>query len=376
MGAWTQENDRQLQPFESDDDEEERRAEEFEQAYNLRFEDPAKSNEKLQTHARDLATKYSVRRDETNPRQRKREAEKAAKAAAKQQLREEKARLRKLRVDEVEVKVQKIKEAAGLSSRNLEPEDWQHFVDEDWDDAKWDEEMRKRFGEDYYAGEEINSDADDDQEQRTRKPKKPKFEDDIDIKDIIPEFEDEPEKPDISLSDEELPNAGAPNSKKRKQAKEEKKRDAKRDRRIIEQLVDDQLQLELDHALPRSSKNNSAFRYRETSPKSFGLTSRDILLADDAQLNQFAGLKKLAAYRDPERKRKDQKHLGKKARLRQWRKDTFGNENGMQLSELVPAEPQQSTGLTGEDDEGGVNIVETGKKKKRRGKKQKTAGAA
>jgi protein KRI1 len=51
-------------------------------------------------------------------------------------------------------------------------------------------------------------------------------------------------------------------------------------------------------------------------------------MADDTQLNQFAGLKKLASFREAEKKEKDQKKLGKKARLRQWRKDTFGNEDG------------------------------------------------
>ncbi len=46
----------------------------------------------------------------------------------------------------------------------------------------------------------------------------------------------------------------------------------------------------------------------------------------DAALNEFVGLKKLAAFRDPDRKRKDKKRLGKKARLRQWRRDNFGAE--------------------------------------------------
>ena len=39
-------------------------------------------------------------------------------------------------------------------------------------------------------------------------------------------------------------------------------------------------------------KKTASFRYRDTSPNSFGLSSMDILLADDTQLNQYAGLKK------------------------------------------------------------------------------------
>jgi protein KRI1 len=371
--VWAEQDGRQLQPFESDDEDVEK-ADEYEDAYNMRFEDPTKANEKLHTHARDMASKYSVRRDETNPRQRKRDAERLAKEAAKQQVREEKARLRKLKVEEAEEKVKKIKEAAGLSSKDLKPEDWQRFVNEDWDDDKWDEEMKRQFGEDYYAEQEAQSDSDAEISEN-RKLKKPKFDDDIDIKDIIPDFEED-EKPDFSLSDEELLDVEAPSKKQKKQNKEEKKREAKRDRRIIEQLVEDQMQLDLEHALPESSKSAGGFRYRESSPKSFGLTARDILLADDAQLNQFAGLKKLAAFRDPERKRKDAKHLGKKARLRQWRKDTFGDEDGPRVTEASMNQIQQPTG-DGDEDDGGVNIVTDGKKKRRRkSKKQNSAVAA
>ena len=60
--AWAANESSHLQPFESDDEDEEKRAEEFEEAYNFRFEDPAKSNEKLLSHARVVAEKSSVRR--------------------------------------------------------------------------------------------------------------------------------------------------------------------------------------------------------------------------------------------------------------------------------------------------------------------------
>ncbi|KAJ2967193.1 hypothetical protein NQ176_g9782 [Zarea fungicola] len=57
------------------------------------------------------------------------------------------------------------------------------------------------------------------------------------------------------------------------------------------------------------------------------MTARDILLApSDKVLNEFAGLKKFATFREEEKKRKDRKHLGKKARLRQWRRDVFGQD--------------------------------------------------
>ena len=371
--AWTQTDQRNMQPFESDDEEEDRQAEEYEEAYNMRFEDPAKSNEKLRSHARDLAAKYSVRREEDNPRQKRREVEKTKKEAAKLELREDKARLRKLRIDEVEERVRRIKRAAGLHTKDLKPEDWSRFVDEDWDDEKWEDEMQRRFGEEYYGEEDVESDEHGEVGTK-RKPKKPKFDDDIDIKDIVPDYEDEDERT-FSLSDEDTTRAdeAGPKAAKNKKSKDDKKKEARKERRLIEQLVDDQLQLELDHNMSSSKSKPTGFRYRATSPQSFGLTSRDILMADDSSLNQYAGLKKLAAFRDTDKKRKDQKHLGKKARLWKWRKDVFGNEEGVQTAEVIPLKTDSHEDREADDEDGGVNIVTGGKKKRRRkNKKQKT----
>lgn len=357
--AWAASDTAPLHPFESDDDEEERRAEEFEQAYNLRFEDPDKSNEKLRSHARDIAAKYSVRRDETNPRQKKREIEKEKKEAEKQQRKEEKARLRKLKIEELEEKVLRIKRASGIKTRDIQPEDWSRFVDDDWDDARWEAEMEMRFGDAYYAEQDIESNSE--AETKKRKARKPKFADDIDIKDIVPDFEED-DKADFSLTDDEPP------VKKRRRSQKstaDEKRDARKERRVIEQLVDDQLQMELDASIP-SNRKAPGFRYREASPKSFGLSARDILLADDKALNEFVGLKKLASFRDPEKKRKDVKNLGKKARLRKWRTETFGNEEGLQASNLIPAHTDVEEDRAADEADGELNIRTEGKKKKRR----------
>ena len=87
-------------------------------------------------------------------------------------------------------------------------------------------------------------------------------------------------------------------------------------------------------------------------------------MADDSQLNQFVGLKKLAAFRDPERKRRDLKKMGKKARLRQWRKDTFGTEEEPEF--VLP----QAPAVEENDDEMKVDIREGGSRKKRKRSKK------
>ncbi|KAK8153768.1 KRI1-like family C-terminal-domain-containing protein [Phyllosticta citrichinensis] len=388
--AWTSDNPN-FKPLESDDEDEDRR-EQFEFAYNMRFEDPETANEKLKTYARDAVANQSVRREDKSGRKKQREKEREKKEAQKSQRDEEKARLRKLKIDEMEEKVQKIKEAAGLSSKEFKMDEWADVLDADWDDGKWEEVMRKKFGEDYYdENEEGALSEDEDVQKKSKKPKKPKWDDDIDIKDIVSEFEDE-EKPKISLSDLEDEEEGGvaipddaeamdideddTSSKKKKSKKQENidaKRDARRERRLIENLVDQNLEVEL--AARQTSKNPNAFRYRETSPTSFGLTARDILLADDTQLNQFAGLKKLAAWREPEKKKKDKKQLGKKARLREWRKEVFGDEEGPKYGFADYVERKYTEkGVRPEEapvKEEGVDIREGGRKKKKRSKKRK-----
>jgi protein KRI1 len=397
--AWVPNQTSRFQPLESDDDEEEARAEAFEAAYNLRFEDPSTANEKLRTHARDVAAKQSVRRDDKSGRRKARDTERTKKEEEKAERQREKNQLRKLKIDEMEDKVKRIRKTAGLSGRGFKLEEWTDVLDADFNDDQWDAEMRNRFGESYYEADEAFVGSESEEEPSTKnmkkKAKKPKWDDDIDIKDLIPDFDDEElTKPEFEVSEEDIDpdaevSAGASDSdapkpkgmkkKDRLAARAEAKKAARRDRRVIESLVDQNL--EVDFALPgassTSSKQPTRFRYRETSPTTFGLTPRDILLASDTQLNSFAGLKKIATFRDAERKKKDRKHLSKKARLRQWRLETFGNEEGPKggfetlVGEEDVHEERKGKGRgeskAGED----TNVNEGGKKRKRKQKKRK-----
>ncbi|PMD36529.1 Krr1-domain-containing protein [Hyaloscypha variabilis F] len=376
--AWVPSDGARFQPLESDDEEEDERAEKFEAAYNLRFEDPKGSNEMLKSYARDVVAAKTVRREEASGRKKQRDAQREKREAEKAEREEERARLRRLKIEEMEEKLQKIKKAAGLRGKTLKDEEWNKFLDDGWDDEQWEAEMTKRFGDDYYAEQEAgsdNSDADSDAGGgKKKKVKKPKWDDDIDIKDLIPEFEEEEEsqkQPAFTLSDseedeyeDEIALKKSKTSKDRQQERQAKKKAARLERKKIEDLVDSKMALDI----PTKSKQSTRFRYRETSPTSFGLTATDILMAPDTSLNQFAGLKKMASFRDPDKKRKDKKHLGKKARLRQWRKETFGNENGPEI--IINTDANE-----GDDGGGGVDIVDGGRKKKKRSRKSKNQTA-
>jgi protein KRI1 len=379
--AWVPTGESHWKPLESDDDEEDEKAEEYENAYNMYFEDPAGQNEKIVTYARDAVANTTVRREEKSARRKAREAARAKREAEKREREEELARLKKLKVEEMEEKVKQIRKLGGFSSKDFNVEDWAEVLEADWSDNQWDEEMRKRFGEAYYEGEE-DDDSEAEGKKKKKKPKKPVFDDDIDIKDIIPDFDEgDNEAPPITDDEDEdevMEDADGPAKKSSKQLKKERaeaKSAARRDRRLIEKLVENNL--EYDAAL--ASKKGSGFRYRETSPTTFGLTPRDILLASDSQLNEFAGLKKLAAFRDPVKKKKDKKHLSKKARLRKWRMDTFGDEEGPKGGfELLLGDEAEAVngGASKPEKADEVDIREgdgDGKRKKKRSRKRKTA---
>jgi protein KRI1 len=389
--AWVPTERAAFQPLESDDEDEEARAEEFEKAYNHYFEETAGANEKLTTYARDAVASTTVRRDEKKGRKRARDLAREKREAERQEREADLARLRKLKVEEMESKVKTIRKIGGFTGRDFKMEDWSKVLEEDWSDEQWDEEMRKRFGDAYYdatEGAEVSESEDEAAGRGNKKPKKPKFDDDIDIKDLIPDFDDEElEKPTFTLSDDEedaqddaqesdvemadADETGASSSKtskKRKQERADAKSSARRDRRLIESLVDSNLQYEA--ALASKAKAPARFRYRDTSPTTFGLTPRDILLANDTQLNEFAGLKKLATFREPEKKKKDKKHLSKKARIRQWRTETFGDPEGPKGGFEVLLGGEAANGDEGKRTDDLVDIRE-GKKKKKRSRKRK-----
>jgi protein KRI1 len=325
--AWVPTDSSTIKPLESDDEEEERKAEEVENAWNLRFEDPEASNQSLITHSRAIVEKYSVRREEGTGRKRAREREKEKKNEEKKERQEQRRRLKTLKIKEMTAKMEKIRDAAGLDD-SIKAEDWAEMLEGDWDDDRWNEEMKRRFGKEYDLKDD---DGIEELIDSTGKAAKPKWDDDIDIKDIVPDF-NEDELPEIELTDEEPESSSAKISPS--------KSDRRRDRRIIEALAEQAMPLEM-----ATTESEQTFRYRETSPNSFGLTALDIFGASDAQLNQFAGLKKLSTFRNEQWKKRDKKKLGKKARLRMWRRETFGREEPPSPETIFAAEHEEGNGV-------------------------------
>jgi len=188
----------------------EEKAEHFETSYNFRFEAPGAAE--IVTHARTIE---STRRGDEK-RKRERERKKEQKEEEKRRQKEEIARLRNLKRQELEERLRRVEGTAGTkgwTERDLEG---------DFDPVEWDRRMTGVFDENYYNDvcslfrwslgaircsyglvwsgmqsffhftswnafhycHKMGADLQEDK-------KKPKFEDDIDITDIVPDEEQE-----------------------------------------------------------------------------------------------------------------------------------------------------------------------------------------
>lgn len=287
---------------------------EVERAYNFRYEDP--NSAEIVSYARNQAT---VRRAKTNARKKERERKHAEKE--KQQAEVEKAVQKKKteKLNKVVDRLNKIKEAVGedISNDVIEKVFGDSLLNDDFDDADWDDKMAQVFDAQYYGAEIAKPEWDEDDE-------------------IMGEFHaskaknDEEEAAEDPESVEEIP------TKKLKKEKLKEKKEAKKLKHNIreeaEKIVEAnklKIQDEVEEERGRSKEQDATkFKYREVSPEAFGLSTREILLADDQELNQFVSIKKFAPYRPKEQALKDKRKFAKKKHLQQWRKDVFKNKEG------------------------------------------------
>lgn len=329
--AWTKNDGPSWEAFGSDNDSEEEHMDEIEHAFNMRFENPEKSNAVIRSYIRD---DRSVRRDKPTGRKAKREQEKLRSIEWKKKIREDKARLRRLKLEESQNKLQKIKEVSGISGDNIDENSLLQLLEESWDNDTWEREMAKQFNNDFYDenNDTIGSLSTDGNKRMTRL-RKPKWDSDIDIADLVSDPIDEIQ---LKLGDQDKSTDRQGSTQKFTHEDSEscnedaaKGKNYMQDQRLSRKehaLVEDFINSRMP-AWALSQGQEGGFKYRETSPISFGMTARDILLApSDTALNDFAGLKKYATWRKAEKKRQDRKKLGKKSRLRSWRSETFGEQ--------------------------------------------------
>lgn len=326
-----------------DDDEFDEAAEKFENAYNFRYEDANAAE--IISYARTQAT---VRRNETSGRRKKREEERLEKQEQKQKKEKLVNKKTTEKINKLADILEQIKKEYGADlSEDLVKKLTDSLLDKDFDDSKWDETLAELFNDEFYNDESG----------------KPTWDDD----DMMGEFDDEEPEQAEEQEEEETQEVEPPKKKTKKDHLKEKK-SAKKEKKEIKDLAEKAINqnklkiidtVEEDPSLSRgrSKERSETFKYREVSPESFGLTTREIFMADDSELNEFIGIKKFAPYRPKELRMKDKRKYAKSKHLKEWRKKVFKSEAGPQV---------------GNDDEISVDlnrkstVGDTGKKSKKR----------
>ncbi|GAV52834.1 hypothetical protein ZYGR_0AI01160 [Zygosaccharomyces rouxii] len=322
--------------MEEDDEAFDNAVENFENAYNFRFEDPNAAN--IISYARNQAT---LRRSDTSSRRRKRDEAKQQKQLEKEE--KEKA-LHKRKTEKVrkltDVLEQLQKESGKEINQDLVKKITDTLMNSDFKVDEWDKVINELFDSEFYSGEG-----------------KPTWDDDDEIMaDFYKEKEEderaqqEEEKEEDEGSGREAPSdVEEPPKKKAKKEKQDKKKSKRQLHEAVESAVDnnklsliDEVEEERKPRARTKEEQDMKFRYREVSPESFGLTARDIFAADDSELNKYIGLKKFAPYRAKELKNKDKRKAAKPRRLKEWRKEVFHNEDGPLLESAAQGEQPTS----------------------------------
>lgn len=296
--------------------------EDFEKAYNFRYEDP--NSAEIVSYARTQAT---LRRGNTNSRKRARDKKIAIKEQEKEETERALQKKKTSKVNKVIDRLAKIKEAVGdeVSDETIEKVFGDSLLNDDFVDADWDSKMAEIFNEQYYDAELTKPewDEDDDIMADYHKSKAEEGaeddEEDVEDEDVEGGKEDEGDEPPKKKSKKDT-------LKEKKSAKKEKKTIREKAEKLVEANTVKILE-EVEEERGRG-KEQDRFRYRDVSPESFGLSTREIILADDLELNQFISIKKFAPYRPKELAIKDKRKFAKKKNLQQWRREVFKDKNG------------------------------------------------
>ncbi|ETW09432.1 hypothetical protein H310_00036 [Aphanomyces invadans] len=326
----------------SEDEEALDKADAFEHAYNFRFEE--EGGGQIQTFSRHIDD--SLRRKD-DKRKIAREERKARKALERLKKEEELRRLKNLKQADIEAKLEKVRALMGDENSKLTAAD----IDGAFDPAEHDRRMAEVFDDEYYG--------EDDGE-------KPTWNDDDEIFGKLPEDPEEVEEADVEEDADDAMgefDEGDPNERQDEvnAADDDDGEDAD------EEAMTTMTQAELDakkkqyldelYALDYEDLIGDLpcrFKYREVAKNNYGLTTEDILYANDQELKAVVSLKRLAPFADRE-------HSVNRRKVQQLRKTVKERTGKSKKTIEENTEPPEAAS--------GDASTSSKKKRKRKGKK-------
>ncbi|XP_055008964.1 protein KRI1 homolog [Boleophthalmus pectinirostris] len=330
------------------------RQEDFERSYNFRFEEP--DSQEIKTYPRNIGTSV---RSKDDSRKRKREEVKERKKREKEQKQEQLKQLKNLKRSEIMEKLKRLQELTGNEQLAFSVDD----LDGDFDPQKHDQLMQKVFGDEYYGGEEDEKPQFDDDEEieehwnwdtwTGERGEDEEYEDYGEEGQYEPHCDDEgfvmdadydpsqhiskkqKKKERQKLKREDMPQMG----KKKKKShfaevvtKSKPVFDPKE--KSFEQYLDEYYKLDYEDIIDDLP---CRFRYRNVVANDFGLTTDEILNANDKELNQWCSLKKTCMFRSEKEELSDLKNYSIKARNEKKKKEILGSVYSQEEQEVAEA---------------------------------------
>ncbi|KAJ2077765.1 Ribosome biogenesis protein Kri1 [Coemansia sp. RSA 988] len=265
-----------------EDDDLMERADKFESQYNFRFSE--EGGTQIKTYSREI--EGSLRRNDSR-RKLARERARERKAERKQRKAEELKQLKNQKKKDILEKLKEIQGITGNKSVGFDILD----LDGDFDPAQFDKQMQQLF-----------ANADQDRDDSV----KPTWENDIDIGDIVSDAENDGDADGVKRGQSTRPDVGDDDFIMDADYLEDGHRNHVVDhanlnattaglKDKVSEYMDKNYQLEFEDII--GDDLPTRFKYTKVRAIDYGLTPAEILLADDNLLNDYASVKRIAAYR-------------------------------------------------------------------------------